>query len=425
MKRANCVQSVSEDCCILCKSSVDDGQRLGEKRTLDDVTIHYFCALFASGLHQNGERDAEGIWGFLLDDIRGEARRARRLTCAFCKQCGASVGCLVKSCHSAFHFPCGLDNGVLNQYCGSFSSYCEKHRLCQEAPDRKPSVCAVDTCAVCLCSIEPMPSVKVLMVPCCQNSYIHRKCIQQQALASGLHFFKCPLCNNKELFTAEMLKFGIYIPDRDASWEQEANAFNDLLERHCFCDVAKCRCKFGRSYNEVDSCWEIMLCDSCGSEGTHLACSGLKTAMDDWLCNACDAVFVKVLKEKERKRKNSEKRKLSAVLSGSAASSSYRNGRRVCPRIVEPESCDVELQDHSLLSASSSNDAPHRSVDNPYKPRPRCLSRYVQRHKKVGSGVPDNRPRWVKSLLNDDIHTGRNLGAKLSFMHTSESESQE
>lgn len=34
-----------EDCCILCKSSVDDGQRLGEKRTIDDVTIHYFCAV--------------------------------------------------------------------------------------------------------------------------------------------------------------------------------------------------------------------------------------------------------------------------------------------------------------------------------------------------------------------------------------------
>lgn len=137
------------------------------------------------------------------------------------------------------------------------------------------------------------------------------------------------------------------------------------------------------------------------------------------------SIFCSVLKEKERKRMNREKRKLAAV-PGSSGSSSYRNGRRVCPQVVEPESCSLELEGHSVLNASSSSsDAPHRSVDNPYKPRPRCLSRYVQRHKKIGSGVPGNRPRWMKTLLNDDIHTGRNLGAKLSFMHTSQSESQE
>ena len=25
-------------------------------------------------------------------------------------------------------------------------------------------------------------------------------------------------------------------------------------------------------------------------------------------------------------------------------------------------------------------------------------------------------PRWLQSLLNDDVHTGRNVGAKLAYM---------
>jgi len=37
---------------------------------------------------------------------------------------------------------------------------------------------------------------------------------QRQATYSGVHHFKCPLCNNKEDFQMEMHTFGIYIPDQ-------------------------------------------------------------------------------------------------------------------------------------------------------------------------------------------------------------------
>jgi len=40
--------------------------------------------------------------------------------CRFCDLRGASVGCFVKSCRMSFHFPCGLENGVLAQYFGTF-----------------------------------------------------------------------------------------------------------------------------------------------------------------------------------------------------------------------------------------------------------------------------------------------------------------
>src|SRR6218665_914267 len=42
-----------------------------------------------------------------------------------------------------------------------------------------------------------------------------------------------------------------------------------------------------------NSCWEIMLCDCCGSQGTHIFCSQLRTALDDWMCSSCSAVVSK------------------------------------------------------------------------------------------------------------------------------------
>jgi len=40
---------------------------------------------------------------------------------------------------------------------------------------------------------------------------------QRQAKFSGVHHFKCPLCNNADEFQAEMLKYGIYIPDQSVA----------------------------------------------------------------------------------------------------------------------------------------------------------------------------------------------------------------
>lgn len=36
---------------------------------------------------------------------------------------------------------------------------------------------------------------------------------------------------------------------RDASWELEENAYQELLQHYEHCDVRRCRCKEGRDYN--------------------------------------------------------------------------------------------------------------------------------------------------------------------------------
>ena len=48
--------------------------------------------------------------------------------CRFCGEHGASIGCVVKSCRIGFHFPCGLKNGILSQYFGTFWFVC-CHRI--------------------------------------------------------------------------------------------------------------------------------------------------------------------------------------------------------------------------------------------------------------------------------------------------------
>jgi len=37
------------------------------------------CQLFSSGLGQLGEGNGSGLWGFVEDDVKKEARRAARL----------------------------------------------------------------------------------------------------------------------------------------------------------------------------------------------------------------------------------------------------------------------------------------------------------------------------------------------------------
>ena len=77
------------------------------------------------------------------------------------------------------------------------------------------------------------------------------------ALSAG-YFFKCPMCNNKETFEAEMKLFGVYVPEQDASWEREGDIFDGIYERHGNCDADQCICPHGRTFDEDYTIWEIV-----------------------------------------------------------------------------------------------------------------------------------------------------------------------
>ncbi|XP_070776943.1 G2/M phase-specific E3 ubiquitin-protein ligase [Enoplosus armatus] len=279
--------SDQEDCCALCRLSDDDPAMFGEKVTLKEhkLSVHYFCLLTSCGVYQRGEED-EGVFGFLVDDIKREIRRSARLTCCCCKKKGACVGCNVRSCRRTVHFPCGRKQKFISQFTELFPSYCPDHSptqsLCVGSDLSLPQ-----SCSVCLDSIEPVLCYSVLKCPSCHASWFHRDCVQRQAHSAGLFFFRCTLCNNKESFQEEMLRMGIYIPERDASWELEANAFSELLQVYNRCDALTCLCNHGRTHSAKTGWFEVIRCRLCGSGGTHRKCSGLKLDTSDWACSDC------------------------------------------------------------------------------------------------------------------------------------------
>ena len=123
-------QRESKSCMICCRK--DNNELLyGKFYTNDNLTAHYYCLLFSSGLEQKGQDD-EGILGFLRLDIEKECKRGSKLHCSKCRKQGATVGCCEKACKKTYHFPCGADASMLNQYFGAFNSYCTKHQPTQE-----------------------------------------------------------------------------------------------------------------------------------------------------------------------------------------------------------------------------------------------------------------------------------------------------
>jgi hypothetical protein len=129
---------------------------------------------------------------------------------------------------------------------------------------------------------------RLFYTPCCKK-WLHLTCIQQQAYNAGLYFIKCPLCNDKDMFKKAVVDHGIYIPDKDASWEESA-AFHDLERRYEHCDATQCLCPKGRAHCDDAGSWEMYVCFICGSSGMHLACLPLPMQQDDapdWICDFC------------------------------------------------------------------------------------------------------------------------------------------
>ncbi|XP_041703982.1 G2/M phase-specific E3 ubiquitin-protein ligase [Coregonus clupeaformis] len=283
-------QEYSIDCCALCKLNENCPDKYGEKITLKshELTVHYFCLLMSSGVYQRGEEN-EGIYGFLVDDIKQEVSRSHRLKCAVCKKNGASVGCYVKSCRKMVHFPCGKQHQFIFQFTDPFPSYCKDHSPTQSVP---VSSCVSEplTCSVCLDVVEPVLSYSVLKCPACHGSWFHRDCVQNQAHSAGMFFFRCTLCNNKDMFQQEMLRMGIHIPERDAAWELEENAYEELLQVYQHCDANKCLSHSGRTCSSRTGWFQILRCMLCGSRGTHRKCASLNAFETDWACEDCAAV---------------------------------------------------------------------------------------------------------------------------------------
>jgi hypothetical protein len=112
-------------------------------------------------------------------------------------------------------------------YTFQFKSYCCSHRPSQKVhrQQQPQNSTASSKCSICQEAVCNRPTPRSLWSPCC-SAWLHRSCVQSMALNAGEHHFKCPLCNDKDKFIEEMHSCGIYLPTRDASWEQDGNFYD-------------------------------------------------------------------------------------------------------------------------------------------------------------------------------------------------------
>ncbi|XP_002166667.2 PHD finger protein 7 isoform X1 [Hydra vulgaris] len=263
----NVVHTTSTECCFCGESENSEYGTFFQSKE-SNIAAHQFCLFFSAGLPQNGD-DAKGFDGFLFTDIVKEVQRCFNITCKICHKKGASSGCSVPSCQSVYHFKCGLKSGIQYVFKDAFDSYCLKHRSKQDLR-RIKSLKPAPKCPICFDEILEIDHNEILKAPCCKDMFIHRSCIKMQANVSG-YFFRCPTCNNSNDFIEEMSSRGIFIPKRDAGWE-ENGAFAELLEKYNRCDLLYCLCKKGRSYCTKAGKWHLLACYLCGQSAIHVKC---------------------------------------------------------------------------------------------------------------------------------------------------------
>lgn len=201
----------------------------------------------------------------------------------------------MKECSLTYHLPCGIANGAFNHYHHQcYPSYCAKHRPKSDVPPFKGR----RLCTICQVSvrcldrwparyiyliIQPQEQMKnadrsqLLFIQCCQ-SYFHRDCVAMSAYHQGYNL-KCPNCNNVDQFGATVMKAGIYVPSREATWILSGELVPPPVSFQC--NAPDCLCVHGRDFNGDDE-WELFTCDRCGSAAAHVVCVGLSGDSDEW-----------------------------------------------------------------------------------------------------------------------------------------------
>lgn len=222
--------------------------------------------MLSTNLPQRGG-DSSGILGFLLRDIRKEVATAQERTCKFCNGKGASVYCY--KCRIVFHVTCGWENQCISHFTDEFISYCED---CAPVDDYQRQL--LDNppeeifCNICFRSTSVFHISQYTYGDCCRQGFAHRICMRRYASASG-YYLRCLWCRDKRFH--DMIKLqSVFVPDRDATWERQPDAYSELHKRRLRCDQSVCLCPNGRDYNR--STWIIQLCKLCAATGSHIKC---------------------------------------------------------------------------------------------------------------------------------------------------------
>ncbi|KFP79761.1 PHD finger protein 7, partial [Acanthisitta chloris] len=262
--------------CMLCRRAEVDLNICGDMTVCPGLCVHTYCMVLASGLLLPRNRS-----NFRLGDVRRVIREAVKKCCFVCGKTGAAITCWDTGCSRSFHLPCATQGQCVTQFFGLYRSFCPEHRPQQAA---QPWHKGHNTCSICLNAVELQTSYGTMACPVCQDARFHRLCIQRLALQAGIAF-RCPHCRNQEPFMTEMLTMGIQVLKRPQAWQ--SNEVRQPDPKYITCDASKCLCPQRRQHTEEQGPWELLLCSSCTTTGTHRYCSFVGPLTDSWMCQKC------------------------------------------------------------------------------------------------------------------------------------------
>ncbi|KAF5277438.1 hypothetical protein FQA39_LY06251 [Lamprigera yunnana] len=247
------------------------------------MRVHYYCLLLSETINQSG-KDDEGILGFMASDIVKEINLTKNQKCCYCNETPATIGCSNYICNRKFHLHCGYENNAVFNF-EKFDALCNLHSKPSNVPAHIKRSLSDYHCLICLEEFSADTNISdVVWANCCKsNVVLHIDCLRQLALNAG-YFTKCPGCNDKSQFIKTIKSWGVFVPERDASWELDGNAFSELLYVHDTCDNENCICPEGKNYSEESGKWKILLCKMCGSIGAHSGCTDFRRK---FVCDVC------------------------------------------------------------------------------------------------------------------------------------------
>uniref|UniRef100_A0A182JXQ4 PHD-type domain-containing protein n=1 Tax=Anopheles christyi TaxID=43041 RepID=A0A182JXQ4_9DIPT len=409
--------------CFLCKSSEDDELLFGKFYTKWRLSVHYYCLLLSSNLVQNGVNDTVGIFGFLEQDIRKENERTKKCRCYICKEMHANVSCCSKKCLRTFHTVCGIKNRCLSHYTDTFQSWCAAHIPVER--DTRPHT-SEEPCSICYDEMGKYDRVTSIRAPCCRNGWFHQRCVAQYAQSAG-YFFKCPLCNNEDIFLPEIPRRGVFVPERDAAWELEPNAFQEQLVRPTACDAEVCKCQEGRSIDNHQ--WRLVICGSCGSTCRHRQCmEAIPELTRAYVCLLCRPILGERVSLVEDSDDDSGDSSEDDTVSSSSSSSEARFGKaRTIKELLRPGSgesgvhCSSSDETLAVVRRRAHRRVSSLSSDGSDSERSDTSSVQIRRFVQLNTG------KRVRRLLSDgsDEGTSNPVGEKEEYTEDNEKKKKE
>lgn len=160
---------------------------------------------------------------------------------------------------------------------------------------------------------------------------------------------------------------GIFLPEKDADWEFDLDAYENLNETPAkICDATNCEHKL--SFNDLPEMWK--LCSTCGFSSIHIFC--MEREDTDFVCCSCDEIL-KISKKTETKEVQEQSTSSEQKPASDAEDSPIRKPKnkraKFIPWFSDDEQVDEDSSDEELVKETKRKKQESRTPSKLITPR--------------------------------------------------------